>query len=75
MLEYIGRRSDHQVRSGIQAGCGVILLWALLSGAGPKIALAATLFALGVTLGDLAVRFFRHRLDFQSGATPTPPIP
>lgn len=63
------------VRSGIQAGCGVILLWALLSGAGPKIALAATLFALGVTLGDLAVRFFRHRLDFRLGATPTPPIP
>ena len=62
-------------RSGIQAGCGVILLWALLSEAGPRIALAATLFALGVTLGDLGRRFFRHRRDFQSGATATPPIP
>lgn len=63
------------VRSGIQAACGVILLWALLSGAGPRIALAATLFALGVTLGDLARRGFKHRLDFQAGATATPPIP
>ena len=55
------------LRSGIQAACGAVLLWALLSGAGPRIALAATLFALGVTLGDLGVRFWRHRGDFRSG--------
>ena len=62
-------------RSGTQAVCGVILLWALFSGASPRIALAATLFALGVTLGDLARRAFLHRRDFQSGVTATQPIP
>lgn len=56
------------LRSGVQAACGAVLLWALLSGAGPGIAMAATLFALGVTLGDLGVRFWRHREDFRSGA-------
>jgi CDP-diacylglycerol--glycerol-3-phosphate 3-phosphatidyltransferase len=63
------------IRSGIQAGCGAIVLWALLSGAAPRIALAATLFALGVTLGDLGRRAFRHREDFESAAAVTRPIP
>lgn len=62
-------------RSGVQATCGVILLWALFSGASPRIALTATVFALGLTLGDLAMRAFRHRADFLAGATATPPIP
>ena len=62
-------------RSGIQALCGGILLWALFSGASPRIALTATVFALGVTLGDLAMRVFRHRADFQSAATAAPPSP
>jgi hypothetical protein len=52
------------LRSGVQVVCGAVLLWALLSGAAPRIALAATLFALGVTLGDLGLRFWRHRGDF-----------
>ena len=56
-------------RSGIQAACGAVLLWALFSGAAPRVALAATLFALGVTLGDLGVRCWRHRADFVSSAT------
>ena len=62
-------------RSGVQAGCGAVVLWALLSGALPRIALAATLFALGMTLGDLGMRFWRHRLDFYSGAIATRPVP
>jgi CDP-diacylglycerol--glycerol-3-phosphate 3-phosphatidyltransferase len=56
-------------RSGIQAACGAVLLWSLLSGLGPRIALIATLFALGVTAGDLAFRCFRHREDFRAGAS------
>jgi CDP-diacylglycerol--glycerol-3-phosphate 3-phosphatidyltransferase len=56
-------------RSGIQALCGGVLLWALLSDAGPVIGQATTFLALGVTLGDLGVRFWRHRGDFGSGAT------
>ncbi len=63
------------LRSGIQAACGVILLWALFSGASPRIAMTATLFALGVTLGDLLRRAFRHRSDFQTGATAAPTAP
>lgn len=63
------------LRSSIQALCGAVLLWALLSGAGPEIALAATLFALGVTLGDLGMRFWRHRWDFKAGVTATRPVP
>lgn len=55
-------------RSAIQAACGAVLLFALLSGMGPRIALAATLFALGVTLGDLGTRLWRHREDFRSPA-------
>ena len=62
-------------RSGVQASCGAVLLWALLSGAVPRIALAATLFALGVTLGDLGVRFWRHRGDFRSGGIALGSIP
>jgi phosphatidylglycerophosphate synthase len=53
-------------RSGIQATCGAILLWALLWGKAPNVALAATLFALGTTLGDLGVRFWRHRDAFRA---------
>jgi CDP-diacylglycerol--glycerol-3-phosphate 3-phosphatidyltransferase len=60
------------LRSGVQAVCGAVVLWALLTGAGPRIALAATLFALGMTLGDLGVRCWRHRLDFYAGATARP---
>ena len=63
------------LRSGVQAVCGVVVLWALLSGAGPRIALAATLFALGVTLGDLGVRVWRHRFDFKAGVAATPAVP
>ena len=74
-MGYARRAGPDLFRSGIQAACGIILLWALFSGASPRIALTATLFALGVTLGDLAVRVFRHRVDFQAGATATPPIP
>jgi hypothetical protein len=54
------------IRSGVQAACGVVVLWALMSGASPRIALTATLFALGVTLGDLVRRAMRHRVDFQA---------
>ena len=53
------------VRSGVQAVCGVVAFSALLSGVGPGIALGATLFALGVTLGDLGARVWRHRADFR----------
>jgi CDP-diacylglycerol--glycerol-3-phosphate 3-phosphatidyltransferase len=63
------------LRSGVQTACGVVLLWALLSGAGPRIALTATLFALGMTLGDLGMRFWRHRFDFKAGVTATPVVP
>ena len=56
-------------RSGIQALCGAVLVWSLLSGFGARTALISTLFALGVTVGDLSVRIFRHREDFRAGAT------
>lgn len=62
------------LRSGVQTACGGVLLWALLSGTGPRIALTATLFALGMTLGDLSVRFWRHRLDFKAGVAATPAV-
>jgi CDP-diacylglycerol--glycerol-3-phosphate 3-phosphatidyltransferase len=59
------------LRSGIQAVCGAVLLWALLAGEAPSVALAATLLALGATLSDLVVRFWRHRAAFSPGlATP-----
>lgn len=51
-------------RSGIQAVCGAALLWALLTGSAPWLPLVATLFALGTTLGDLGMRFWRHRETF-----------
>ena len=63
------------VRSGVQAVCGVVAFWALLSGAAPGIALAATLFALGVTLGDVGARVWRHRADFRSDALMAVPAP
>lgn len=56
------------LRSSIQAACGAVLLWALLSGASPRLALAATLLALAVTLGDLSARIYRHRGDLRSSA-------
>jgi cardiolipin synthase (CMP-forming) len=62
-------------RSASQAACGAVALWALLSGAGPRIALTATLLALAVTLGDLGVRFIRHRRDFRPGLTTAGSIP
>ena len=52
------------MRSGVQAVCGAILLWSLLLGKTPAIGLAATLFALGATLGDVGMRFWRHRAAF-----------
>jgi CDP-diacylglycerol--glycerol-3-phosphate 3-phosphatidyltransferase len=63
------------IRSGIQAACGAVLLWALYAGEGPRVALTATLFALGVTLGDLLVRCVRHREDFRSGVGAIRPFP
>lgn len=65
-MGYFRNPGPDLVRSGIQAACGAVLLWALLSGAAPRIAMTATLFALGVTLGDLGIRFWRHRGDFRS---------
>jgi CDP-diacylglycerol--glycerol-3-phosphate 3-phosphatidyltransferase len=52
------------MRSGIQAVCGAILLWSLLLGKAPALGLAVTLFALGATLGDVGMRFWRHRAAF-----------
>lgn len=63
------------VRSGIQAVCGAVLLWALSTGAGGRIAMSATVFALFVTLCDIGLRFRRHREDFRSGAVAPAPIP
>jgi CDP-diacylglycerol--glycerol-3-phosphate 3-phosphatidyltransferase len=54
-------------RSGFQAACGAVLLWSLFSGPGPRIALIATLLALGVTLLDVGMRLLRHRRDFRPG--------
>lgn len=54
------------VRSGVQAACGAVLIWALVSGATPRTATAATVFALGLTLGELGVRVWRHRRDFSA---------
>lgn len=63
------------VRSGVQAACGAVLIWALVSGATPRTATAATLFALGVTLGELGMRVWRHRRDFGSSAGVLAPNP
>ena len=49
------------LRSGVQAACGAVLIWALVSDASPRTATIATLFALGVTLGELGVRVWKHR--------------
>jgi CDP-diacylglycerol--glycerol-3-phosphate 3-phosphatidyltransferase len=62
------------VRSGIQAACGAVLLWALLYGSSPGIALASTLVALAVTLGDLGSRVWRHRDALRSGAVAAIPV-
>ena len=51
-------------RSAIQAVCGAALILALWTGRAPWLPLAATLFALGTTLGDLGMRFWRHRETF-----------
>lgn len=74
-LGYARSAGPDLLRSGIQAACGAVLLWALLSGASPRIAQEVTLFALGVTLGDLGVRLFRHRRDFRTGVTTIGSIP
>jgi len=68
-MGYVRGPGPDLIRSGIQAACGAVLLWALFSGAAPRVALAATLFALGVTFGDLGVRCWRHRQDFRAVAT------
>lgn len=67
-MGYVRDALPDLVRSGVQAVCGAILLWALLAGKSPSLALAATLFALGTTLGDLGLRTWRHRAAFSSTA-------
>jgi CDP-diacylglycerol--glycerol-3-phosphate 3-phosphatidyltransferase len=74
-MGYARSAAPDLLRSGVQAACGAIVLWAVLSGTGPRIAMAATLFALGMTLGDLGTRFWRHRFDFKAGATAIRPVP
>jgi hypothetical protein len=49
------------LRSGIQALCGAVLIWALVSDASPGMATAATLLAFAVTVAELGVRIGRHR--------------
>src|SRR5262245_20342308 len=74
-MGYARNAGPDLLRSGVQAVCGGVLLWALLTGSGPRIALTATLFALGMTLGDLSVRFWRHRSEFKAGVAANPAIP
>jgi hypothetical protein len=74
-LGYARSAGPDLFRSGFQAACGAVLLWALFSGAGPRIALVATLLALAVTLSDLGMRFLRHRRDFRPGVTTLGSIP
>lgn len=52
------------VRSALQALCGAILLLSLLRLGNSSLARLAAVFALAVTLGDLAARLWRHRRDF-----------
>lgn len=59
------RAGPDLARSGVQAVCGAILLWSLLTDVAPTVGLAATLFAMGTTLGDLGVRFWRFRDAFR----------
>lgn len=56
------------IRSGIQALCGAILLWALLQEKAPALAQAVTLVALAATLIDVGVRSWRHRAVFDGVA-------
>ena len=63
-MGYVRDALPDLLRSGVQAVCGATLLWALLEGKSPSLALAATLFALGTTLGDLGFRTWRHRAAF-----------
>lgn len=63
-MGYVRSPMPDLIRSGVQAACGAVLIWALVSGASPRTATVATLFALGVTLGDLGTRISRHRRDF-----------
>jgi CDP-diacylglycerol--glycerol-3-phosphate 3-phosphatidyltransferase len=63
-IGYVRSPVPDLLRSGVQAACGAVLIWALVSGATPRTATAATVFALGMTLGDLGVRVWRHRRDF-----------
>jgi len=65
-LGYARSAGPDLARSGVQALCGAVLLWALTSGKAPAVALAATLFALGATLGDLGMRFWRHWDSFRA---------
>jgi hypothetical protein len=74
-MGYARNAGPDLLRSGVQAACGGILLWALLTGVGPRVALTSTLFALGMTLGDLSVRFWRHRSEFKAGVAATPAVP
>jgi CDP-diacylglycerol--glycerol-3-phosphate 3-phosphatidyltransferase len=63
-MGYVRSPVPDLLRSGVQAACGAVLIWALVSGATPRTATAATVFALGMTLGDLGTRVWRHRRDF-----------
>lgn len=74
-MGYVRSPAPDLVRSGVQAACGAVLVWALVSGAGPRTATAATVFALGMTLGELGVRVWRHRRDFKSPAGVLAPNP
>jgi CDP-diacylglycerol--glycerol-3-phosphate 3-phosphatidyltransferase len=63
-MGYVRSPVPDLLRSGVQAACGAVLIWALVAGFTPRTATAATVFALGMTLGDLGTRVWRHRHDF-----------
>lgn len=72
-MGFVRTAAPDLARSGIQAACGAVLLWSLLSGASPHIAQLAAILALGVTVGDLGARFWRHRRAFASVPSASPP--
>ena len=74
-MGYVRSPAPDLLRSGVQAVCGALLIWALVSGASPRTATAATLFALGITLGDLGARVWRHRRELRAPAGVLPANP
>jgi hypothetical protein len=72
-MGFIRSAAPDLARSGIQAVCGAVLLWSLLSGGAPEVARLAAILALGVTVGDLGARFWRHRKAFASAPSASPP--